>query len=192
MTPFYSAHTTFHIKSSIVTVTIWYRFRVIWRWRIRDLEIYARGHSPCEFRHDLYRPILINPQTPDYLSAALILWVNVDSDVSMWTHVSGTVSGFFALYTSCAALVSRRNERRTTVAGRLAGAVVPGLWQRVARRGLPGNQLDRLQSVMNDAARLVCSTWEHKHIRSFLWLWLLCICHWVFYEHISQPLRDLH
>ena len=38
--------------------------------------------------------------------------------------------------------------------------------------GLPGNQLDRLQSVMNAAARLVCSAWK--------------------YEHITPLLRDLH
>ena len=38
--------------------------------------------------------------------------------------------------------------------------------------GLPGNQLDRLQSVMNAAARLVCSTRK--------------------YEHITPLLRDLH
>jgi len=37
---------------------------------------------------------------------------------------------------------------------------------------LPGNQLDRLQSVMNAAARLVCSARK--------------------YEHITPLLRDLH
>jgi len=30
--------------------------------------------------------------------------------------------------------------------------------------GLPGNQLDRLQSVMNAAARLVCSARKYEHI----------------------------
>jgi len=38
--------------------------------------------------------------------------------------------------------------------------------------GLPGNQIDRLQSVMNAAARLVFSTRK--------------------YEHITPLLRDLH
>ena len=54
----------------------------------------------------------------------------------------------------------------TTVAGRLAGAVAPGLWQRDARQ--PGNQLDRLQSVMNAAARLVCSARKYEHITPLL------------------------
>jgi len=38
--------------------------------------------------------------------------------------------------------------------------------------GLPGNQLDRLQSVINAAARLVCSARK--------------------YEHLTPLLRDLH
>ena len=38
--------------------------------------------------------------------------------------------------------------------------------------GLPGNQLDRMQSVINAAARLVCSARK--------------------YEHITPLLRDLH
>ena len=57
------------------------------------------------------------------------------SDVSMRTHLSGTVSSCFAT------LRQLRSVRRSTsqavlrtVAGRLAGVVAPGLWQRDARR----------------------------------------------------------
>ena len=54
----------------------------------------------------------------------------------------------------------------TTVAGRLAGVVAPGLWQRDARRST------WQPAVMNAAARLVCSARK--------------------YEHITPLLRDLH
>jgi len=57
----------------------------------------------------------------------------------------------------------------TTVAGRLAGAVAPGLWQRDARRS---TWQSARQFVMNAAARLVCSARK--------------------YEHITPLLRDLH
>jgi len=40
--------------------------------------------------------------------------------------------------------------------------------------GLPGNQLDRLQSVMNAAARLGCSARKYEHITP-----LLCDLHWL-------------
>ena len=51
---------------------------------------------------------------------------------------------------------ARRVAGGTTVAGRLAGAVEPGHGN-MTLAGLPGNQLDRLQSAMNVVARLVCS-----------------------------------
>jgi len=59
----------------------------------------------------------------------------------------------------------------TTVAGHLAGVVTPGLWQRDPRRSIwqPAQQT---MSVMNAAARLVCSARK--------------------YEHITPLLRDLH
>ena len=59
----------------------------------------------------------------------------------------------------------------TTVAGR--PLVLSRLdYGNATLAGLPGNQLDRLQSVMNAASRLVCSARK--------------------YEHITPLLRDLH
>ena len=63
----------------------------------------------------------------------------------------------------------------TTVAGRLAGVVAPGLWQRDACRSTRHwATRNRLQSVMNAAARLVCSARKYEHITT-----LLCDLHWL-------------
>ena len=94
-----------------------------------------------------------------------------DSDVSMRTHVFRTVSSCFAT------LRQLRSVRRSTSQAVLLSLVVSLVLSRLdyvnaTLAGLPGNQLDRLQSVMNAAARLVCSARK--------------------YEHITPLLRDLH
>ena len=64
----------------------------------------------------------------------------------------------------------------TIVAGRLAGVVAPGLWQRDARRSTwqPARRRQTTVCIMNAAARLVCSARKYEHItpllRDFHWL----------------------
>jgi len=94
-----------------------------------------------------------------------------DSDVSMRTHVFRTVSSCFAT------LRQLRSVRRSTSQAVLLSLVVSQVlshldYGNATLAGLPGNQLDRLQSVMNAASRLVCSARK--------------------YEHITPLLRDLH
>jgi len=43
--------------------------------------------------------------------------------------------------------------------------------------GLPGNQIDRLQSVMNAAARLVLSAWKYEHVTPLIHVHDL---HWLY------------
>jgi len=53
--------------------------------------------------------------------------------------------------------------------------------------GIPGRLMDRLQSVFNAAARLVCSAWEYDHITP-----LLRELHWLSYpERIAYHLAVL-
>jgi len=99
------------------------------------------------------------------------LLIYVDSDLSMRTHVSRTVSSCFHV------LRQLRSIRRSTSQAVLLSLVVSLVLSRLdygnaTLAGLPGSQLDRLQSVMNAAARLVCSARK--------------------YEHITPLLRDLH
>ena len=73
-------------------------------------------------------------------------------------------------YASCAAFVGRPSTSQAVL---VVSLVLSRLdYGNATLAGLPGNQLDRLQSVMNAAARLVCSALK--------------------YEHITLLLRDLH
>jgi len=79
------------------------------------------------------------------------LGIYVDCDVSMRTHVSRTVSSCFAV------LRQLRSIRRIVSPAVLQLLVVSLVLSRLdygnaTHAGLPGNQLDRLQSVINDAA----------------------------------------
>jgi len=97
------------------------------------------------------------------------LGIYVDSDVSMRTHVSR--SGCFAV------LRQLRSILRSTSPAVLLSLVVSLVLSRLdygntKLAALPGYQLDRLQSVINAAARRFCSARK--------------------YEHITPLLRDLH
>jgi len=89
----------------------------------------------------------------------------------MRTHVSRTVSSCFAV------LRQLRSIRRFVSPVALQSLVVLLVLSRLdygnaTLAGLPSNQLDRLQSVLNAAARLVFSARK--------------------YEHVTPLLRDLH
>jgi len=97
--------------------------------------------------------------------------IYLDSDASMKTHISKTVSCCFAVLRQIRSI--RRSVTQQVVQSLVASLVLTRLdYGDATLAGLPTTQLDRLQSVMNAAARLVCSA------RKF--------------EHITPLLRDLH
>lgn len=95
------------------------------------------------------------------------LGIYVDSDVSMKIHISRTVSSCFAV------LRQLRSIRRSVTPEVMRTLVVSLVLSRLdygnaTLAGLPANQLNRLQSVMNAAARLVYSARKHEHITPLL------------------------
>ena len=99
------------------------------------------------------------------------LGIHLDSDLSMRTHITRTVSSCFA------ALRQIRSIRRTTsqpVLRSLVGALVLSRldYGCATLAGLPKTQLNRLQSVLNAAARLIYRARK--------------------YDHVSPLLRELH
>ena len=101
------------------------------------------------------------------------LGIYLDSDASMKAHVSKTVSCCFAVLRQIRSI--HRSVTQQVVQSLVASLVLTRLdYGNATLAGLPTKltQLDRLQSVMNAAARLVCSA------RKF--------------EHITPLLRDLH
>ena len=97
--------------------------------------------------------------------------IYIDSDLSMQTHVSRTVSACFATLRQIRSI--RRSVTRPVLQSLVAALTLTRLdYGCSTMAGLPMRQLNRLQSVLNAAARLVYSARRS--------------------EHVSPLLRDLH
>ena len=95
------------------------------------------------------------------------LGIFIDSDVSMKTHISKTVS-------SCFAALRRLRSIRRSVSQALLLSLVTSLimmpldYGNAVLAGLPSHLLNRLQSVLNAAARLVCCARKYDHVTHLL------------------------
>ena len=99
------------------------------------------------------------------------LGIFLDSDVSMNTHVARTVAGCFSVLRQIRSI--SRSVTRPVLQSLVISLVLSRLdYGNATIAGLPGYLVDRLQSVLNAAARLVCSA------RKF--------------DHVTPLLRDLH
>ena len=85
----------------------------------------------------------------------------------MTTHVSKTVSCCFATLRQIRSI--RRSLTKPVLISLVVSLVLSRLdYGNATLTGLPGVQIDRLQSVLNAAARLVSSTRKFDHITSIL------------------------
>jgi hypothetical protein len=99
------------------------------------------------------------------------LGIYIDSDLSMRTHVSKTVSACFASLRQIRSI--RRSVSRPVLQSLISALTLTRLdYGCTTLAGLPARQLDRLQSVLNAAARLIHGARK--------------------YDHITPLLRDLH
>jgi hypothetical protein len=95
------------------------------------------------------------------------LGVFFDSDVSMRTHVSKTVSSCFATLRQIRSI--RRSVSRPVLQTLVASLVLSRLdYGNATLAGLPRNLLDRLQSVLNAAARVIFSARRYDHVTPLL------------------------
>jgi len=103
--------------------------------------------------------------------------IYVDSDVSMRTHMSRTVSSCFVVLRQLCSI--RQSTSQAVLLSLVVSLVLSHLdYGNATLAGLPGNQLDRLQSVMNAAAQLVCSesARKYKHITRYSVTFTGCEC----------------
>ena len=101
------------------------------------------------------------------VQSARDLGIYIDSDLSMRTHILKTVSGCFAV------LRQLRSIRRSVSPQVMTSLVVSLVFSRLdygcaTLVGLPHHLMDRLQSVMNAAARLVHCSSKFDHITPIL------------------------
>jgi len=89
------------------------------------------------------------------------------ADVSMRTHVFRTVSSCFSTLRKLRSI--RRSTSQVALLSLVISLVLSHLdYGNATLDSLPGNQLDRLQSVINAAARLVCCARKYEHITPLL------------------------
>ena len=131
----------------------------------------VRVVSPTESAISPVEPLQIGPDMVTPVHAVRDLGIYLDSDVSMRTHVTKTVACCFATLRQIRSI--RRSVTRPVLLSLVVSLVLSRLDYGCATlAGLPASLLNRLQSVLNAAARLVNSA------RKF--------------DHVTLLLRDLH
>ena len=89
----------------------------------------------------------------DFVSPSSAIRDLIDSDVSMWSHVSRTVSGSFAVLRQIRTCSFRRSVSASVFTSLVVLLVMPRLqYGNATLAGLPEYQHRRLQSVLNAAA----------------------------------------
>jgi len=118
-------------------------------------------------------PLVVSSDAVVLVCVARDLGIYLDSDLMMRTHVAKTVSSCFAV------LIQLRSIRRSVSDPVLQSLVVALVLTKVdyssaTLAGLPAVQLDRLQSVLNAAARLIYRRRKFDHVspllKELIWL----------------------
>lgn len=113
-------------------------------------------------------PLMVGPDAVSPVRSVRDLGIYIDSDLSMKAHVSKTISGCFAALRQIRSI--RRSLTRPVLKSLVASLVLSRLDYGIATlAGLPARQLNRLQSVLNAAARLVCHGRKYDHITPLLY-----------------------
>jgi predicted DNA-binding protein len=101
------------------------------------------------------------------------LGIFLDADVSMETHVAKTVSSCFGVLRQLRSI--SRSVSRPVLQSLVVALVLPRLdYGNATLAGIPDRLCDRLQSVMNAAARLIFAQRKHEHVTP-----LLIELHWL-------------
>jgi hypothetical protein len=118
-------------------------------------------------------PLMVGSDAVQPVRSVRDLGIYIDSDLSMSTHVSRTVSTCFASLRQLRSI--RRSVTMSVLRSLVASLVLTKLdFGSATLSGLPAQQLNTLQSVLNAAARLVCSARKFDHITP-----LLSDLHWL-------------
>jgi len=118
--------------------------------------------------HQLPRlPLRVGTDEVAPASVVRDLGIYIDSDVSMRSHVTRTVSACFAVLRQLRSI--RRSVSLPVIQSLVSSLVLSRLdYGNATLAGIPSYLLKRLQSVMNAAARLVFSSSRFEHITPLL------------------------
>jgi hypothetical protein len=126
-------------------------------WCTSDRRQYQIPTVPFDVGSDVVNPV----------ASVRDLGIYIDSELSMRVHVSKTVSACFASLRQIRSI--RRSVTRPVLQSLVAALTLTRLdYGCSTLAGLPAEQLDRLQSVLNAAARLVYSARKYDHVSPLL------------------------
>ena len=112
-------------------------------------------------------PLMVCSNAIEPSSSVRNLGIFIDSDMSMNTHVTRTVSACFAALRQIRSI--RRSVSQPILRTLVASMVLCRLdYGSSTLAGLPAHQLNRLQSVLNAAARLILSGRKYDHVTPLL------------------------
>jgi len=112
-------------------------------------------------------PITVGTDIVQPVRSVRDLGIHLDSDLSMRTHVTRTVSSCFAVLRQIRSI--RRSVSRSVVQSLIVSLVLSRLdYGGATLACLPARLLDRLQSVQNAAARLIFGSRKYDHVTPLL------------------------
>lgn len=157
------------VSACIAAVGLWMQSN---RLQLNTAKTEVMWCSSARRQHQIpSEPLMVGTDAVEPARSVRDLGIYLDADISMRTHVSRTVSGCFAVLRQLRSI--RRSVNRQVLLSLVVSLVLTRLdYGSATLAGLPDNLLDRLQSVLNAAARLVNSA------RKF--------------DHVTPLLRDLH
>ena len=153
------------ISACLAEIALWMRSN---RLQLNTAKTEALWCSSGRRQHQIpTAAVQVGPDVVSPVRSVRDLGLYLDSDVSMKTHISRSVSSCFAV------LRQIRSISRSVTQPVLLSLVVSLVLSRLdygnaVLAGLPNRQLDRLQSVLNAAARLIFSKRKFDHVTPLL------------------------
>ena len=112
-------------------------------------------------------PLIVGSDAVVPVRSVRDLGIHLDSDLTMRTHIAKTISGCFAVLRQIRSI--RRSITRPVLQSLVAALVLSKLdYGCAVLAGLPNEQLNRLQTVLNAAVRLIFSARKFDHVTPLL------------------------
>jgi len=154
-----------HVSACVNDVTAWMRSN---RLQLNTDKTEVIWCSSPRRQHQIPTvPFTVGTDIVNPVSSVRDLGIYIDSDLSMRTHVSKTVSACFAALRQIRSI--RRSVSRPVLQSLVSALVLTRLDYGCSMLvGITENQLNRLQSVLNAAARLIYSARKFDHVSPLL------------------------
>lgn len=153
------------VSACLVEVATWMRSN---RLQLNTAKTEVIWCSSSRRQHQIpHTPLAVGADAVVPVNSVRNLGIYVDSDLSMRTHVSRTVSNCFAALRQIRSI--RRSITRPVLLMLVSSLVLTRLdYGSATLAGLPATQLGRLQTVLNAAAKLIFSLRKYDHVTPLL------------------------